>query len=124
MRAFSSPDALGKVSLSLRLQGRERGKKARDSSYFPRQRGDKTLRLVSECKMAMRLGSEDYLPSIGALLREFSKDNAFIGVLLLVLLAAGLHKVGIGGHAAFWLSVGVFLSHGVSLGGVLYLSKK
>lgn len=41
-----------------------------------------------------------YLPSFGALAREFGENHRLFGVLLLVLLAARLHEKGVRGHSA------------------------
>jgi len=40
------------------------------------------------------------LPAFSTLLGELGEDDILIGVLLLVLLAAGLHEEGVGGHSA------------------------
>lgn len=49
-----------------------------------------------------------HLPSPGALLGKLSKVDRYLGTLLLVLLPAGLNKVGVGRHLAFGLPRGAF----------------
>lgn len=56
-------------------------------------------------------GGASYPPSLRAFLGKLSKVHRGIRVLLLVLLAARLHEIGVGGHFAPGL-VGVAFAHG------------